>query len=967
MAWRRSWRRAVAARGAAATAVVATLCLGVLSQADAHEAPFFMDFRDATKLDGIVCDTPSTAGGCRALQDVNGEVNDEVRLDLPIVNPPDGHIMYARIGGEISFFGAGQQGNGDDARTLSILFEEDPSFMTEKAFTYTKPDPQLNKAFIDRPSFKIFNKDVPAYAGYNPVARKFSVLVDKFVPSNQLTMCFRLVMACPYPYNACAGKGPKAPENADNCCFKNPAEESSTDFSVVMDGLGKGPGGNSDAPTSPARPCFPDENGQCFDSRFYPRRCVRMYVAEAPQIVSVLPEDHLQLDGEIRLTHPDCCHGSPAPPEPSASAYTADQCQHTPCWEWLRNRTTADVHVKAGQILRLNVDAVDVNEEDDIDIRPADGVQLPTGSALGPRMCCDSEFEDCQVLEPGSVTRRQVCEWRCGSDVPSHHSQMALNSSCVEVCEEHVERKPCRYVRRQLRMQPTPTTIASHPQKWTGIRFVAFDDSGRLKSQVDGVCCNATHLFSDPSPAVSIRASASRAAFVDPLPRDIVRLPDAYVNCPMPALTVHAFSAHEHNVYILPEGCHVVYDTDGMPVLPPTLSEGCPSEDFCEMCYPSFPKGVQVLGQARSMWAETNFSWTNHSYRTEHLHPYYIAGADYLVELMGANSKLTISAFANVVPPPRSHVVIRGLHGGEHGQAPDCMLKTGGLAEEWSVQTMMSSAGGGELRLEVRWPQHVSLVDMDPSHKMLVMCTFAGRHVSLAPDASLALESPESILTEGQYPYVVTTPAPFTATSNATSSFWGGGAGAGLAFSRVVRWTPSRGQEGQDYHLCFSALGFTNTSAPAVRLSIAQMDRRCFAVHVVRCKYCTVEGDTLESLAKILGTSWMQLWGANSALGISPNKLPTGTLLSLGTEHILPKDMQLQDLALQFATTEAVVRGLNPDLPSDEHWAGVGRSVCIAPGICDSSVAPDGSGSMAHAFALREEAPPPQDAGGPAA
>jgi len=405
-------------------------------------------------------------------------------------------------------------------------------------------------------------------------------------------------------------------------------------------------------------------------------------------------------------------------------------------------------------------------------------------------------------------------------------------------------------------------------------------------------------------------------------------------------------------------------------MLPPTLSEGCPTEGFCEMCYPSFPKGVQVLGQAKSMWAETNFSWTNHSYRTEHLHPYYVAGADYMVETMGANSKLTISAFANVVPPPKSHVVIRGLHGGGHGQTPDCMLKTGGVDEEWSVQAAAPSPGGAqgglELRLEVSWPQHASIVDMDPSHKMLVMCTFAGRHVSLAPDASLALESPESILREGRYPYVVTTPAPFTASSNATSTFWGGGAGAGLAFNRVVRWTPSRGQEGQDYHLCFSALGFTNTTAPAMARSMAHMERRCFAVHVVRCKYCTLEGDTLESLAKILGTSWMQLWGANSALGISPNELPAGTLLSLGTEHKLPKDMRLQDLALQFATTEAVVRGLNPDLPSDEHWAGMGRSVCIAPGICDSSVAPDGSGNMAHAFALREESTSPQDAGGAA-
>ena len=943
------WARSVAALFA--TPLV--LCLAAIAQTRAHEAPFFMDYRDAAALNGVQCDSQTTPDGCWALQNVGLEVKSATGALLPIVNPPDGHIFYARIGGEISFFASGQQGNGEEAKTLSILFEEDPSFMTEKAFQYTKPNAALEKAFIDQASFKIFDNDNSVYSAYNPIARKFSVLVDRFVPSNQLTMCFRLVMSCPFPYAACAGLGPGAPENAVNCCFKNPAEDTPKDFSIVMDGMGKGAGGNSDAPTSHERPCFPDEDGRCFDSRFYPRRCVRMYVAEPPQVVSVLPQDRLQLDGEIKLTPPDCCHGSPAPPDPSASAYTRDQCEITPCWEWLQNSTTADVHVKAGQILRLNVDAVDVNEEDDVDVKVAHGVELPSGAALGPRMCCDSEFNHCEVTELGSVTRTRVCEWKCGSAMPTEHTQTMLNSSCVQVCQETVERKPCRHVRRQLRMQPTPALVADHPEKWTGISFVAFDDSGRLNSPVDGVCCQAANLESDPSPAVSIMASSPRAAFVDPFPRDIVRLPDAYVNCPMPALTVHAFSAHDQNVYILPEGCHVGTDSNGQPVLPPTLSEGCPTKEYCDICYPKFPKGVQVHGQAKSMWAETNFSWTNHSYRTLDLHPYYVGGADYVVEMMGASSTLSISAFANVVPPPKSHIVIRGVHSSSAPGEVACKLATGGVEEEWAVDTMMT---GLELRLHVVWPEDASMLDMDPSMKTHVTCTFAGAQVSMAPDASLAFESPESILTAGQYPHVMTTPAPFTATSNATSRFFGGGGAAGLALSRLVQWTPAKGQEGQDYHLCFSAVGFTNTTQPAMAQAIAHADRRCFAVRVVRCMYCTVEGDTLETLAKFLGTSWMQLWGANSALGIMPSDLKAGTLITLGAVHLLPKDMMLQDLALQFATTEAAIRGLNPDLPSDEHWAGMGRSVCIAPGVCDSSVAPDGSGSMPLAFALREDA-----------
>jgi hypothetical protein len=44
------------------------------------------------------------------------------------------------------------------------------------------------------------------------------------------------------------------------------------------------------------------------------------------------------------------------------------------------------------QTLRLNVDALDANEEDDVDIKLDAGVSLPSGSALGPRMCCNRSF-----------------------------------------------------------------------------------------------------------------------------------------------------------------------------------------------------------------------------------------------------------------------------------------------------------------------------------------------------------------------------------------------------------------------------------------------------------------------------------------------------------------------------------------------------------------------------------------------
>jgi len=63
----------------------------------------------------------------------------------------------------------------------------------------------------------------------------------------------------------------------------------------------------------------------------------------------------------------------------------------------------------------------------------------------------------------------------------------------------------------------------------------------------------------------------------------------------------------------------------------------------------------------------------------------------------------------------------------------------------------------------------------------------------------------------------------------------------------------------------------------------------------------------------------------------------------------------ISGLALQFATTARAVRELNPDLPMDGEWVGEGRHVCIVAGVCDSSVALDGSGS--HNYAHMSSSP----------
>ena len=224
------------------------------------------------------------------------------------------------------------------------------------------------------------------HARGSDMALEHSLTVKKFAPSRHLTMCFRILMSCPSPYVACASDDPddRKPSGdstvnvaeTTNCCFKKDRPE--LPQSWVWRGMRKDANGSRDLPTTVERPCFRDSSGKCFDDQFYPRRCVRMYVAEPPQIVNVLPADP-------HMRHPQ----------------RMEVVEHSDSWRL--NSTAADVRIRPGQILRLNIDAYDPNEEDDVDVLPDAGVDLPSGSALGPRMCCNGKQVCCTPCQPSEL------------------------------------------------------------------------------------------------------------------------------------------------------------------------------------------------------------------------------------------------------------------------------------------------------------------------------------------------------------------------------------------------------------------------------------------------------------------------------------------------------------------------------------------------------------------------------------
>jgi hypothetical protein len=252
--------------GSAPTLILLSMgmLLGLPSGAT-YEAPIFYDFR------GPGPDPCLKANGClvitdEVIKDVVTSWTSKVSTpsDMPYVTPPDGYVFYGRIGGEITYWAAGQHASGKisegGSMNLMIIFEEDPFLMGAGAFDYAQSS-------IDRSSVSIY-KRTAEYVDYNAIARKFSVKIKKFAPSKMLTMCFRIMIACNPGQLSCPSNNPDQPcglgvgnSSCANCCFRDaPADE--IPQSYIWEHQEMGAGETYDAPTTDERPCYRDIEGR---------------------------------------------------------------------------------------------------------------------------------------------------------------------------------------------------------------------------------------------------------------------------------------------------------------------------------------------------------------------------------------------------------------------------------------------------------------------------------------------------------------------------------------------------------------------------------------------------------------------------------------------------------------------------------------------------------------------------------
>eukprot|EP00291_Cryptomonas_curvata_P011377 CAMPEP_0172203952 /NCGR_PEP_ID=MMETSP1050-20130122/31614_1 /TAXON_ID=233186 /ORGANISM="Cryptomonas curvata, Strain CCAP979/52" /LENGTH=843 /DNA_ID=CAMNT_0012882313 /DNA_START=725 /DNA_END=3253 /DNA_ORIENTATION=+ len=136
-------------------------------------------------------------------------------------------------------------------------------------------------------------------------------------------------------------------------------------------------------------------------------------------------------------------------------------------------------------------------------------------------------------------------------------------------------------------------------------------------------------------------------------------------------------------------------------------------------------------------------------------------------------------------------------------------------------------------------------------------------------------------------------------------------------------WMPVDGQEGK-WMVCFEMMD---------SFSLVK-EQRCLNLQVQRCKRCVSARETLESLALVYNTNWLELYAVNSKLHQDPDKLVEGSLINVGILYRIPKAQTLPALAKYLYTSPSAIRRFNPDILSDEEILGEFQDICVLPQIC---------------------------------
>lgn len=157
------------------------------------------------------------------------------------------------------------------------------------------------------------------------------------------------------------------------------------------------------------------------------------------------------------------------------------------------------------------------------------------------------------------------------------------------------------------------------------------------------------------------------------------------------------------------------------------------------------------------------------------------------------------------------------------------------------------------------------------------------------------------------------------------------GIGGCTVVERQIRWTASKLQWGLRLQACFRA---KTLSAHTLGL--------CLDFSVQKCSYCVQAGDTLQSIASDLDTSWLQIWGANVHLQ-APFALKPLQLILLGPLLRRTGADTLSSLSARYGSSASLIQQLNPYESWDSTHTSLdalspSHTLCILPQMCSAKV-----------------------------
>jgi hypothetical protein len=147
-------------------------------------------------------------------------------------------------------------------------------------------------------------------------------------------------------------------------------------------------------------------------------------------------------------------------------------------------------------------------------------------------------------------------------------------------------------------------------------------------------------------------------------------------------------------------------------------------------------------------------------------------------------------------------------------------------------------------------------------------------------------------------------------------------------------WTPGRQFGGYSQDVCFRAQG---TAGPARTVKNTTL---CVRMTVVKCMWNVGAGETLDSIAALFGSNYVQMWALNVEKDSPDADLAPGDKVRIGHMYQVRSTDNLRYLTVQFATTRDTIVTLNNGMLADslgdkDALADVaGMNMCILPHSC---------------------------------